>query len=203
MELNESLMQSLGEKLPLFNSLPSLYDARIQMKDDDDSNVIFPLGQVATEFGEMKKGNYYLKRGRSTGLTVGRCNGIEADIQSQGFRYTEDGKLYELGKHTTREFIVLSFEAIFNGDSKQTGFSQPGDSGALVVDVDGQVCGLLYGEHTGLCGNRHDIGAGLVTWFEAIQASVAAGVKDKGPKNEDVSGEFVLPKQNGHGFAGG
>lgn len=44
----------------------------------------------------------------------------------------------------------------------------------FVTDGDGLVCGLLYGEHTALCGEQNDGEVKLVVSMADVAASVAA-----------------------------
>lgn len=154
---------------------------------------------IATEFGRMIKGNWYLKQGRTSGITSGMCNGVEAEINRTGsVRYTETGKEYPLGKNTTRELIILSYEKLGHGPNApmfQDELSAPGDSGAFVIDTEGRVCGLLYGEHTGLCGGsgRQDRGAGLVTDMIDVLASIAKKTSFRDSQGKWVVGEVTLP----------
>ena len=71
-----------------------------------------------------------LKRGRTTGLTVGRANNI--------FSYT---RIYFGGRYTgvSKEWAILPF------DNKSGAFSAKGDSGSVVVDGAGRIGGLLTG----------------------------------------------------------
>ena len=71
-----------------------------------------------------------LKRGRTSGLTVGRANNI--------FSYT---RFYFDGRYTgtSKEWAILPFD----GDSGA--FSKRGDSGSVVVDGMGRIGGLLTG----------------------------------------------------------
>lgn len=110
----------------------------------------------------MKKGEWYLKQGRTSAITFGKSNGAEADINHSGcgVRSTQEGSPYVLDEATTREVIILSHAEHATGDVLPTGFSHLGDSGSFVIDTQGKVCGLLYAEHIGHCSGRHDTRAG-------------------------------------------
>ncbi|KAF8957093.1 hypothetical protein BDZ97DRAFT_120014 [Flammula alnicola] len=71
-----------------------------------------------------------LKRGNTTGLTVGRAN----DICSYACNYYDDDKA-----ETSKEWAILPF------DSKSGAFSDKGDSGSVIVDGQGRIGGLLTG----------------------------------------------------------
>lgn len=102
-----------------------------------------------------------------------------------------DGQPYALGPQSTRELIIMSYDK----DKEvhvQTPFSDPGGSGSFVVDSFGVICGLMYGEHTGLCGTRYDCGAGLVTSMSDVNASVARNTTLKDTKGKEVAGKLIL-----------
>ncbi len=71
-----------------------------------------------------------IKRGSTTGLTVGRAN----DICSYARIYYDDDKA-----ETSKEWAILPF------DSKSGAFSEKGDSGSVIVDGLGRIGGLLTG----------------------------------------------------------
>lgn len=52
-------------------------------------------------------------------------------------------------------------------------FAEHGDSGSLIIDRFGHICGLLYGSLEGLHFERMDRGAGLVTSIDDVIASIA------------------------------
>ncbi|KAK0218117.1 hypothetical protein IW262DRAFT_1117502 [Armillaria fumosa] len=76
-----------------------------------------------------------MKRGNTTGLTVGRAN----DICSYA-RYCYNGDIAE----TSKEWAILPF------DSKSGAFSDKGDSGSVIVDSQGRIGGLLTGGTVGV-----------------------------------------------------
>ncbi len=151
----------------------------------------------ATDFGEIHKGEWYFKTGRTSKTTAGLCNGTETEINrtNQGTRFDELGNPYILGSKSTRELVILSYKK----GSTQTAFSEPGDSGSFIINKFGDVCGLLYGEHTGLCGAREDCGAGLVTSMDDICASVASKTTLQDGKGNIISGELTLSSPPGPG----
>ena len=71
-----------------------------------------------------------IKRGNTTGLTIGRAN----DILSYVRDYYSDGN-----PKTSKEWAILPF------DSKSGAFSERGDSGSVIVDSLGRIGGLLTG----------------------------------------------------------
>ena len=73
--------------------------------------------------------NLVLKNGNTSGLTVGRLNSIRSFV-----RHYFKGQFGE-----TKEVAVLP------RSSESGAFSAPGDSGSVVVDGKGRVCGMLTG----------------------------------------------------------
>jgi len=71
-----------------------------------------------------------IKRGNTTGLTVGRAN----DICSHACNYYDCDKA-----ETSKEWAIFPF------DSKSGAFSAKGDSGSVIVDDLGRIGGLLTG----------------------------------------------------------
>ena len=69
-----------------------------------------------------------IKRGNTTGLTVGRANGLRSFTRHDGSN-----------EKVSREWAVLPF------DSKSDPFSAESDSGSVIVDGIGHVGGLLTG----------------------------------------------------------
>ena len=144
----------------------------------------------AVKFGAMEKGHRYFKQGRTSAITVGECNGTETELnQIDHVRYDEDGKKHHMKETTARQLVILSMER--EGDQK-TEFSKPGDSGSFIIDGSGRVCGLLYGEHTGFCDKRYEVGAGLVTCMTDVLASVGRKTTSWNDKGEETKGQLFL-----------
>lgn len=190
-EFSKKLENSLETNFPLLNYLPQ-HDRKLHTTGER----MFSLPPVAGNFGEMQKDGWYYKLGRTTGITVGKCNGTEIEINRVGGypRYTKNGQIHKLGQSTTRELVILGCEDSDSGQVIQSGFAHPGDSGSFVIDQQGFVCGLLYGEFTGLCGIRNDLGVGLVTCITDIQASVAFRTGFEDSNGQRFAGELILPK---------
>jgi hypothetical protein len=72
------------------------------------------------------------KRGRTTGLTFGKVNSIDASVTIP----YGDG----LGNHTLKNQIRIEADT-----AQSAQFSDHGDSGSVVVDADNKVIGLLFG----------------------------------------------------------
>ena len=71
-----------------------------------------------------------IKRGITTDVTIGRASSIMSIVR----KYFEDGS-----DQTSHEWAILPY------DNKSGAFSARGDSGAVVVDSDGRIGGLLTG----------------------------------------------------------
>jgi hypothetical protein len=71
-----------------------------------------------------------IKNGSASGTTIGRASGIMSYVRE----YFEDGS-----HQTSKEWAILPY------DTKSGAFSAPGDSGAVVVDGQGRIGGLLTG----------------------------------------------------------
>jgi hypothetical protein len=71
-----------------------------------------------------------IKNGLTTGTTVGRVNGLESFTRT----YDEYGI-----KQTSIEIAVLAY------DKTRGKFSDPGDSGSIVLSRDGRIVGILTG----------------------------------------------------------
>jgi hypothetical protein len=71
-----------------------------------------------------------LKRGKKTGLTVGRVNNVDSFVRTYWNDDTAD---------TSMELPIFGYE------SKYEPFSDPGDSGSVVVDGKGRVIGMITG----------------------------------------------------------
>jgi hypothetical protein len=73
---------------------------------------------------------FVIKRGCTTGTTIGRATGIKSFVRE----YLPDGT-----HRTSMEWAILGY------DQKSRAFSAPGDSGAIIVDGEGRMGGLLTG----------------------------------------------------------
>ncbi len=74
-----------------------------------------------------------VKNGRSTGTTYGRVNGLESVT-----RYYPEHGIHQ----DSLEYTVLGYDT---SSLKNTKFSDPGDSGAIIVGRDGRIIGILTG----------------------------------------------------------
>jgi hypothetical protein len=71
---------------------------------DPDLGIPVPEGAPLSEFGDLEKDQYYLKIGRSTGVTAGICHGALACCNWKGkdrVRYQHDGQQVELSSNVT------------------------------------------------------------------------------------------------------
>lgn len=74
-----------------------------------------------------------VKNGRSTGTTFGRVNGLKS--------ITRHYKDYGI-QQVSEEYVVLGYDT---STLKNNKFSDPGDSGAIVVGRDGRIIGMITG----------------------------------------------------------
>ncbi|KAI9651430.1 MAG: hypothetical protein M1829_003010 [Trizodia sp. TS-e1964] len=73
-----------------------------------------------------------VKHGNTSGTTLGRANGV--------FSITREYSFHDVSHHyTSMEWCILSY------DSNSSQFSQPGDSGSAIADINGRVGGILTG----------------------------------------------------------
>jgi hypothetical protein len=134
------------------NALPAMKDVEFAMRRAglEDDPALLKYGGLSTEatIGRAEANSHVMKRGRSTGLTVGKVNTLPSDILvSKRFNLSKD--------------IGIEVCAILNqGD----GFAKNGDSGAWVLNLDGSWIGSVVGLHTPV------IGGNLVPVALAIEA---------------------------------
>lgn len=172
-------------------------------------SLTFPEGSSYRAFSGIRPGRWYFKVGRTTGLTGGLCNGVEAwikpahkhtlwdakgrvvqirrggkrlhyDEETGLLKYGRDGKPLET--QGDESFNYTSEWVIVNGSIKplsqkfQEQFCNQGDSGSLIIDANGYVAGILWGDLRGWCGpvSMHwpYIGAGLVTDINDVMAGM-------------------------------
>lgn len=148
------------------------------MIGEADYDVIREAPRFAEGFGEIDKGRWYFKIGRSTGLTIGVCNGTGAEVQrAERVRWDEGGNKVLLDCTTTRELVILGKSNDASKGNAQS-FSEAGDSGSFIFDQAGQVAGLMYGQLTEYLGpqdrNRLYVNAGLVPSMIENIASIKA-----------------------------
>lgn len=136
-------------------------------------------------FGKIEKGQWYFKVGRTTDITTGVCHGTEAYVKmpdvSHRTQYDDNGIAAEAKEvDFTEEYIILNSKSAFADEQKD--FCQPEDSGALIIDVEKRVAGLLFGSLSGECGPTDPglvitgcyYNAGMVTSMPDILSSIAA-----------------------------
>lgn len=139
--------------------------------------------------------NWYLKCGRTSNVTVGICNGVEQYCNwtdADRLRYV-NGNEITTSKGYTEEFVIMSKKQGIAAYT-QSSFCRPGDSGSFVIDKKGHICGLLYGQVTGWCGQADPdtgsiyIGAGLVSCMSKVQASIQHKLT-----RSDTFGNIIVP----------
>ena len=121
---------------------------------------VSPNGDIYTGIGDLRElevGQWYFKVGRTTGFRAGICNGVESYINMAGYRtpYDINGKAGSF-KHFkySMEYIIVANNLPTEDDGvhKQSCFANPGDSGSLILDHEGKIAGLLFGEIGSDCG---------------------------------------------------
>ncbi|RMJ21402.1 hypothetical protein PHISP_07724 [Aspergillus sp. HF37] len=154
-----------------------------------------PEGVELTEFGRLEKGQCFLKNGRTSRVTAGICNGARAVCNWTGkgrTRYDHNGKEVVLEQGTTEEYVIVS-KTVDQPEREQAPFAKLGDSGSFVLDVEGHVCGLLYGSLDGLCGppdtaGNYYVGAGLVMDLPDLSESIRLKTVRRGT-NGEITGQ--------------
>lgn len=154
-------------RLAIPNTMP-LY-SKTQARDFRHEPSVAKAGAPATGFGKIQLEQIYLKNGRTTGVTVGVCNGVHLFIPKH-IRYVRGIALTPLLPLDSpfpgsREFLIIPTPGT-------TDFCQPGDSGSLVYDIHGKICGLLFG---GLEDKLVAVPAVVTTFLNVIKA-----IKEKG-----------------------
>ena len=113
-----------------------------------------PEGTVLDSFGTIKPGEWYFRLGRSS-AHAGVSNGVAATCNWDGEDRNssdEKGNLVLISRGVTKENIILNRRTANGGKVIQGDFGLRGDSGSLLVDKDGKICGLCYGKATSLVG---------------------------------------------------
>ena len=132
-------------------------------------------------FGALVKGQWYFKVGRGNCIRSGICNGVEQEINLSAVRTRYDGRgrpVDTVHVAHSREHIIIN--APLNRPTTQEDFCVPEDSGSLVIDVDGNCAGILFGVTHGKVNpfsfeDRDAISyvhVGLVTDMRSIKASI-------------------------------
>ena len=161
-------------------------------------------GKLLNQVGQLEKDQFYLKLGRSTGVTAGICNGALACCNWQGrdrARLQHDGQQVALSPGLTEEFVIIN-KKVGQSNSQQMPFAESGDSGSLVINIDGQVCGLLYGAISGFYGppgqGKYYSNAGLAMDFTELSNSIKLRTLERGSDGNIVTppAELALPEDS-------
>ena len=125
---DEKLNQALNTNVQ--NPYKFAYPAGRQWKIE---NICIPLDEMRHP-KTFDQNNFpallVLKRGRTTGVTCGVANEIESYVRT----YFSENSSFE-----SKEWAILGYDKFFSP------FSAKGDSGALVVDAEGRMGGMLTG----------------------------------------------------------
>ena len=101
-------------------------------------------------FSRLSKGDYVWKKGRASGVTTGMANRLDRSVHW--------GPPYDM---VSNEIEVIS-------DSKS--FAEPGDSGSMVTNKNGELVGMVIGKDC----QANDYDIGIVSSFDTIQADTMA-----------------------------
>ena len=106
---------------------------------------------------ELKENEWYCKPGKLTGIASGVCNGVKMSCHWND----KDRQRYDLQGQWVHCQVKSHWRICQTGDHIQTDFAQPGDSGSILIDRFGHVCGLLYGATYTYAGINSTTYAGL------------------------------------------
>ena len=197
----------------------NLHENFVQGSHADPYNPGDPLFSI-NGFTRLEKGKWYFKVGRTTGITAGICHGTKIVLNIFGTetltgartRYDESGKFLGLSKPADfiEEYLIVSTKPGQNA-AQQRDFCESGDSGALIIDADGEVAGLLFARYSGQTGHlvpqqgwypgkfkqEHEwyFGAGIATTMPDILESIAMRTtpRDSTGKAIGPPGKLLFP----------
>lgn len=103
----------------------------------------YESGDPFMGFSVLTAGEWCCKVDKATGLTAGICNGTRCrSIGTIGIGSASTSRGANLlSPEMTEEYIVIDQP----GDHVSRDFANPGDSGSVLIDRFGRLCGLLYG----------------------------------------------------------
>ncbi|OJJ46187.1 hypothetical protein ASPZODRAFT_133190 [Penicilliopsis zonata CBS 506.65] len=143
---------------------------------EGDSHPRFQIksGYPLTDFGDLVKNEPVFKVGRTTDLTGGICNGVKqlCHWKAADRRRYENGEEVQLGD-ITEEFVIVG-QRKSAGRMEQEIFAENGDSGSILVDASGSVCGLLYAGTAIHAGSLYQGSVGLAMTMSDVRASIKA-----------------------------
>lgn len=160
-------------------------------------------------FSELEMGKWYFKIGRTTDMTAGICHGTKMILRTSGSneltgartQYDKSGDHRMLSNPVDfiEEYIILNARLGVT-TMQHEDFSQPGDSGALIIDATGAVAGLMYGNYSAQTGPMNVLdgtyhAAGLVTTMPNVLKSIAMKTtpRDASGKPTGPPGQLLLP----------
>ncbi|QKX54230.1 uncharacterized protein TRUGW13939_01315 [Talaromyces rugulosus] len=149
------------------NEVPIIDDIKHVLPYDRSARARRP-GQV-TGLGNLVGGRWYFKAGFMSGITSGTCNGASMQVF--------DG--YEDTYYKTK--CILPFNKMSTTDLK---VMVEGDSGSLVIDGDGKVCGILF---AGL----HNIGC--VSPMSSVRVALEKGLNQHEDGSSGTGTRIELP----------
>ncbi|KAK2807273.1 hypothetical protein FQN50_005561 [Emmonsiellopsis sp. PD_5] len=143
-------------------------------------------------FGTITPGQWYYKCGRTTNLTAGRCNGVESYANWKGTGKTPYDANGQASNAHTEVFVIVTMHRCSGPKHTQLAFCGTGDSGSAILNMDGELCGLLFGEI-----NDWDkySAVGLVSCMSHIASSIEQKTRPRDEQGNPVGvgGRLRLP----------
>ncbi|KAI4117088.1 MAG: hypothetical protein LQ345_002608 [Seirophora villosa] len=193
LELREA--NKLPDKSEFGQDAPNTYTPGLLYKIENP-------GPAFSQFGSLAKGDWYFKKGRTTDITCGLCHGTEVVVNSTNMRSI----LQPNGESATpRDGNVCKVTIILNAklnqpSARQKPFSAPGDSGSLVFNSFGEVCGLLFGSYSHGVSELEfwqgsAVEAGCVMSIEDVQRCIGIGITPRNPDStpRGPPGQLIIP----------
>ncbi len=161
-------------------------------------------GPFVDVFGSIEKGNWYFKKGRTTGITGGICHGAEVVLNVKSTRaIVQADDTYEHRRVEQARAAIIINAPMQQPNAQQRTFARGGDHGALVFDHNGVCCGLLFGSYSSDTGPHAEddfgyatAGAGLVVPIEEVRGWIGEAVRSRQPdgRPDGPPGELLIPR---------
>ncbi|KAI4176705.1 MAG: hypothetical protein LQ346_007829 [Caloplaca aetnensis] len=147
-------------------------------------------GPFVEVFGPVEKGNWYFKKGRTTGIVGGICHGTEVHPKRQNQSRQSCKPTAHTSTNTSSKPGQLSSSTlkVQEPNAQQRTFATGGYNGALVFDHDGICCRLLVGSYSSDTGphaveesGKATAGAGLVVPIKDVRGWIGQAVRSGQP----------------------
>ena len=132
-------------------------------------------------FSQLQTGGWYFKVGRTTGVTAGVCNGIEAYVKIEQVHHLLDASGMIIERRDAgyaEELVIINAKPGLTSSYFQSTFNDKGDSGSLIIDRNGNIAGLLWGEITGGCGPIVDERERITAGGQYVNAGLVTDIQD-------------------------